>query len=187
MAPGDIVDSGAEIASVWSNQLSYLPNSVNVNAASYSCCMPHTHQRQFAKRGVMSTVLIAGMITGTMFLGIFTGCAPIITGFDSPAPSKRLDAIVEASSLEDSESLVKLIEKLRSSVPTERMFAIRSLEIRIGETFGYEHAAPAWQRLEAFYHWLAYLEDQGIDTSTMDDRVDDDEGSENKPIVNDEG
>ncbi len=49
------------------------------------------------------------------------------------------------------------------------MFAIRSLEIRTGETFGYDHAAHDWQRLEAFGRWVAYLEAQGIETSALTD------------------
>lgn len=91
------------------------------------------------------------------------GCLPETKpGFDSPAPSKRLDAIVDASRLEDDESLVKLVEKLRSQAPAERMFAIRSLEIRTGQTLGYDHAAEHWQRIEAYNLWLTWLQDQGI-------------------------
>ena len=96
---------------------------------------------------------------------LLSGCLPETKpGFDSPAPSKRLDAIVQASELEDTESLVKLVEKLRSHAPAERMFAIRSLEIRTGQTLGYDHAAEHWQRIEAYNRWLEWLNDQGITT-----------------------
>lgn len=96
---------------------------------------------------------------------LLPGCLPETKpGFDSPAPSKRLDAIVQASELEDTESLVKLVEKLRSHAPAERMFAIRSLEIRTGQTLGYDHAAEHWQRIEAYNRWLEWLNDQGITT-----------------------
>lgn len=91
------------------------------------------------------------------------GCVPQAKpGFDSPAPSKRLDAIVNASALEDDESLLKLVDKLRSPDATERMFAIRSLEIRTGETLGYEHAAPHWQRVEAYGRWVRRLKERDI-------------------------
>lgn len=103
-------------------------------------------------------------------LSTMSGCLPATkTGFDSPAPSKRIDAIVDASALEDDESLVKLVEKLRSNAPSERMFAIRSLEIRTGETLGYQHSAHDWQRVEAVGRWIEYLNEQGISTANMTD------------------
>jgi hypothetical protein len=42
------------------------------------------------------------------------------------------------------------------------MFAIRSLEIRTGETLGYNHAAEHWQRIAAYNRWLDWLESEGI-------------------------
>lgn len=84
-------------------------------------------------------------------------------GFDSPAPSKRLEAIAQASQREDNDSLVQLVEKLRSSDPAERMLAIRALEERTGETLGYDHAAPHWERIEAYNRWLEYLQNRGIE------------------------
>lgn len=118
-------------------------------------------------------------------LGLTSGCVPDVKpGFDSPAPSKRIDAIVDASGLEDDESLVKLVEKLRSFDPAERMFAIRSLEIRTGETLGYDHAAPDWQRLEAFNRWIEYLGEQEIETNAL---TDDGENNQNQPIEQDAG
>ena len=106
----------------------------------------------------------AARLTGLIALAaLLPGCLPETKpGFDSPAPSKRLDAIVQASELEDDESLVKLVEKLRSPVPSERMFAIRSLEIRTGETLGYDHAAEHWQRVDAYNRWLDWLEAHNI-------------------------
>ena len=137
--------------------------------------------------------VIAGVI-GVVVLGLgsVSGCIPESKpGFDSPAPSKRLDAIVNASSLEDDESLVRLVEKLRSFDPAERMFAIRSLEIRTGETFGYDHAAHDWQRLEAFGRWIEYLEGQGIETSALTDEggagEDAGEDAQKKPMERDAG
>lgn len=118
----------------------------------------------------------AGQSVGVRFLlgvalvlGTISGCLPESKpGFDSPSPSKRLDAIVDASDLEDTESLVKLVEKLRSFDPAERMFAIRSLEIRTGSTFGYDHGAHDWERIEAIGRWIEYLESEGIEMGPID-------------------
>jgi hypothetical protein len=128
----------------------------------------------------------AGIWTiGLVLIGSVSGCIPETkAGFDSPAPSKRLDAIVGASGLEDSESLVKLVEKLRSEVPAERMLAIRSLEVRTGTTLNYDHAAPHWQRIEGFERWVDYLEEHGIEAS---DLKDDGENTQNEPMEQDAG
>lgn len=161
MAPGDIVDLVLKIASVWSNQLSEYPNSVGASRDAYSCCMTQGRGRQ-----IVSEMFVVGV---SIVLCSVSGCITVESGFDSPAPSKRIDAIVDASALEDNESLLKLVEKLRSFDPAERMFAIRSLEIRTGETLGYDHAAHNWQRIEAFGRWVEYLDEQGIETSSIVD------------------
>lgn len=185
MAPGDIVDIGMKIASIWSNQLSEYPNSVGVSSDAYSCCMTQERKGQFGSRSVKA-VVFAAVLLG---LGLATGCIAIETGFDSPAPSKRLDAIVEASALEDDESLIKLVEKLRSTDPAERMFAIRSLEIRTGFTLDYHHAALNWQRVEAYIRWIGYLEEQGIETddltADLEDHVEHGEEAKNQPMEHD--
>ena len=107
------------------------------------------------------TLGLTALATAAMLL---PACLPETKpGFNSPAPSKRLDAIVDASRLDDDESLVKLVEKLRSFAPAERMFAIRSLEIRTGETLGYDHAAEHWQRIAAYNRWLDWLTGEGIE------------------------
>lgn len=125
------------------------------------------------------TTGLTALATAAMLL---PGCLPETKpGFYSPAPSKRLDAIVDASRLDDDESLVRLVEKLRSFAPAERMFAIRSLEIRTGETLGYNHAAEHWQRIAAYNRWLDWLESEGIqipDTLTRQpEQPSDQEGS----------
>lgn len=120
----------------------------------------HDRTRRVAHPQIMLLGFLTPALISTMLL---TGCLPDPkVGFDSPAPSKRLDAIVQASELEDDESLVKLVEKLRSHAPAERMFAIRSLENRTGETLDYNHADPHWQRVAAYNRWLQYLQDKGI-------------------------
>lgn len=113
-------------------------------------------QRRLAPRSVL-------LGTGLVLALLAPGCIPEPKGgFNSPAPSKRLDAIVGASELEDPESLVKLVEMLRSPDPAERMLSIRSLEKRTGETLAYDHAAPHWQRIEGYNRWLEWLQAEGI-------------------------
>ena len=117
-------------------------------------------------------------------LVLVPGCIPESkAGFDSASPSKRIDAIVDASALEDDESLVKLVMKLRSFAPAERMFAIRSLEIRTGETLGYEHGGHDWERIEAIARWIEYLEEQGIETSGLaEDKPDNGDADQKQSI-----
>ncbi len=81
------------------------------------------------------------------------GCLKTHTGFDSPAPGKRLDAIAQSSQGTDKESLAQLVEKLSSTDPAERMLAIRALEKREGTTLGFHHSAPKWERIEAIERW----------------------------------
>ncbi len=109
-----------------------------------------------------------------MGVSIVGGCFPDQpVSFDSPAPTKRLDAIARASEDTDSETLEKLVQKLGSTDPAERMLAIRALERREGTTLGYDHAAPAWERLEAIERWRERL---GMDDE--EGRSQDGEGTE---------
>lgn len=87
------------------------------------------------------------------------------TGFDSPSPGKRLDAIAGAAQEDDQESRIQLVEKLGSTDPAERMLAIGALEKREGMTHGYKHSDPEWKRLEAIEKWRQHvgLSDAGVD------------------------
>lgn len=102
--------------------------------------------------------LSAWVLLGLLAIG--AGCQQIQTGFDSPAPTKRIDAIVGASELRDLHSLGRLIEQLESEDPAARMLAIRALEKRTGNTLGYDHAAPRWERIEAVNRWIDYYNEQ---------------------------
>jgi hypothetical protein len=90
------------------------------------------------------------------------------TGFDSPSPTKRLDAIAQSSQETDKKSLGQLVEKLSSTDPAERMLAIRALEKREGTTLGYDHAAPKWERIEAINRWNERLGLSDNDDSSAD-------------------
>lgn len=90
------------------------------------------------------------------------GCFPTLEpAFDSPAPSKRLDAIVDAAARDDRSTIPPLIEMLDSDDPAERMLAIRALErISGGETFGYRYADPEWLRQESVNRWAEWAESE---------------------------
>ncbi len=88
------------------------------------------------------------------------GCFPTLEpAFDSPAPAKRLDAIVDAAARDDRSTVPPLIDMLDSDDPAERMLAIRALErISGGQTFGYRYADPEWRRRESINRWVKWAE-----------------------------
>lgn len=90
------------------------------------------------------------------------GCFPTLEpAFDSPAPSKRLDAIVDAAAQDDRSTIPPLIDMLDSDDPAERMLAIRALErISGGQTFGYRYADPEWLRRESVNRWVDWAESE---------------------------
>lgn len=88
------------------------------------------------------------------------GCIPTErAGFDAASPSRRLDAIVQASEPgSDPDTIARLVEQLDSQDPAARMLAIRALESRTGETKGYIHTDPEWKRQAAVDRWITSLE-----------------------------
>lgn len=115
--------------------------------------------------------LIGTLLGAVLFMG---GCPNPKVGFDSPAPTKRMDAIAQAADQTDPESRRMLVDKLGSEDPSERMLAIRALEKREGTTLGYDHAAPDWERLEAIQKWRTRI---GLSNSDLSDNTDDSDGS----------
>lgn len=100
---------------------------------------------------VSAIALAGGLLT-------MTGCPSAKTAFDSPAPSKRLDAIVDAAAKNDRSSYRQLVDMLGSDDPVERMLAIRALERITHQTLGYRHQDPEWKRLESVNRWEQWLE-----------------------------
>lgn len=100
---------------------------------------------------------------------VMTGCIPSEKpGFDAASPSRRLDAIVQASDPQaDAVSLARLVEQLESQDAAARMLAIRALERRTGETLGYTHTDPKWKRQESINRWLIYLDSGGSDSDLV--------------------
>lgn len=142
-------------ARIGGNPLSANPNTYGLSPKAYSSCVTRAMAIRASSWRYTRWALLG------MALTPLTGCIPDPKiGFDSPAPSKRLDAIVQASELEDDESLVKLVEMLRSHAPAERMLAIRSIEQRTGETLGFDHAAEHWERIAAYNRWLEWLDER---------------------------
>ena len=90
------------------------------------------------------------------------GCPSTPTGFDSPDPNMRLDAILDAARTPGQPNQIpRLIEQLQSLDPAARMLAIRTLERMTGQTMGYDHAAPAWQRVPAVRRWADWAIEHG--------------------------
>jgi hypothetical protein len=86
---------------------------------------------------------------------------PVPQGFDSPDPTARLTAIADAGERGDRAAVHELIRQLESTDPGARLLAIRSLQRITGETFGYDYAAPWWERAESVARWQAWARDQG--------------------------
>lgn len=105
-------------------------------------------------RRTTTACLAAGLVL------MSAGCIPTErAGFDAASPSRRLDAIVQASAPDsDPATLARLIEQLESQDPAARMLAIRALESRTGQTMGYIHTDPKWQRQLAVDRWVDSLE-----------------------------
>ncbi|MFN7022229.1 MAG: HEAT repeat domain-containing protein [Phycisphaerales bacterium] len=98
---------------------------------------------------------LAALVGAVLSLG---GCAgvPDEASFSRPDPSARLKAIQAAAVSDDQESLRELIKCLESDDPAERMLAIRALERRTGQTFGYDHSARRGARDEAVERWVEW-------------------------------
>jgi hypothetical protein len=98
------------------------------------------------------------------------GCIPPVQeGFDSPDPTRRLDAIRRAADERDTGAIPDLVAQLESTDPAARLLSIRTLEDLTGETLGYDPSAPEWQRSEAVDRWAAWArEDTPPDPMTPD-------------------
>ncbi|MEZ6242128.1 MAG: hypothetical protein R3B57_03715 [Phycisphaerales bacterium] len=115
----------------------------------------------------LSVIVLAG---GFLMM---PGCPSAKTAFDSPAPSKRLDAIVDAAAKNDRSSYRPLVDMLSSDDPAERMLAIRTLERLTNQTFGYRHQDPEWKRLESVNRWEQWLESNQTGQAQGGDTADD--------------
>lgn len=77
-------------------------------------------------------------------------------GLHSPDPAMRLEAVVEAAARHDQGAISALIPLLGSSDAAERLLAIDTLERLTGQRFGYDYAAPEYQRRLAIARWMEW-------------------------------
>ncbi len=96
---------------------------------------------------------------------VLLGCAPPVRiGLDSPDPQGRTIALARAADGADEASVPKMIDLLNSVDPAQRFLAIKGLENRTGETFGYVHYAPEAERIAAQERWAAWWAEQNQET-----------------------
>ncbi len=89
------------------------------------------------------------------------GCRPgQVAGFDSPQPAARIDAILEAARSGDRSAIPDLIVMLDADDPLTRLLSIQTLEDLTGQTLGYEHDAPEFERSEAVGRWVRWYESE---------------------------
>jgi len=87
---------------------------------------------------------------------LLVGCAPSVTEatFDDPDPTRRLYATENAVEAGDLEAVPHLIEGLDSDDPAVRFMSVHGLRRLTGQSFGYDHYAPAWEREAATARWV---------------------------------
>ena len=91
-----------------------------------------------------------------LVLGSVVSCGQPATsgGFDSPIPAARLHALRQAARSGDRSSLKRIVELLDSDDAAVRLLAILTLERLTGETYGYHHYAPRWDREASIRLWI---------------------------------
>jgi len=103
--------------------------------------------------------LARAALVGTACIGSLSGCVPTEpVSLQARDPVKRMEAIVDAAEEHDRSQIPGLVKLLDSDDPATRMLAIRSLEQITGETHGYDHAAPRYERDKAVDEWVAAVE-----------------------------
>lgn len=79
--------------------------------------------------------------------------------FESVDPAEQTLAVarVQESGLTNQE-LRELVERLDADDPALRMLAIQTLEMHVGDDFGYDFSAPPSKRRPAIDRWQEYAE-----------------------------
>ncbi|MFG0258077.1 MAG: HEAT repeat domain-containing protein [Phycisphaerales bacterium JB043] len=107
----------------------------------------------------------SAILCGTAALAVSVGCrVSMRAGFDSPDPQERAIALARSLESEDPRTIPELIRSLDSSDPVARLMAIKALEKRTDETFGYRHYDPPWVREEAIERWAQWWRSQQEET-----------------------
>jgi hypothetical protein len=89
--------------------------------------------------------------------GALGACHSPPRGFDSPDPSARMDAVVDAARRKDTGAVPKIVPLLESDDPATRLVSIRALEQLTGRTLGYDYAASEASRHEAVGRWREFV------------------------------
>lgn len=89
---------------------------------------------------------------------VWTGCADpsSVVGFEEYDSAARVRAIQQAGASKDRSAVPKLIARLESDDPAERLLAIRALERITGETHGFDHAGRTDERAAAVERWRSW-------------------------------
>lgn len=85
-------------------------------------------------------------------------CSSPPGGFDSPEPAARLNAVTAAARENDQAAIPSLIALLDSDDPAVRMYSFLTLEKLTHESFGYDYAAPEWERRPAVDRWIDWYQ-----------------------------
>lgn len=96
---------------------------------------------------------------------VLTGCLPseqaaVRGNFRANDTPGKVPAIVNAAENDGEDDLAELIHALSDKDPAVRLFAIRSLEQRSGQTFGYRYYEQPQKRQPAVDRWHVWLKDQ---------------------------
>ncbi len=97
---------------------------------------------------------VAAAIGGCDGLG---SADPLVGRLQSGDPSVRIAACVQAAESSDGRTLPLLVDRLEDNSADVRMFAIRALEKKTGQTFGYVAYADAADRAAAVRRWRQWL------------------------------
>ena len=91
-----------------------------------------------------------------MVIGSMVSCGQPATsgGFDSPMPAAKLHALSQVARTGDRSALKRVVELLDSDDAAVRLLAISTLTHLTGETFGYRHYAPRWDREDSIQQWV---------------------------------
>ncbi len=100
-----------------------------------------------------------------MVIGSLVSCGQPASsgGFDSPMPSARLHALSEAARTGDRSDIKRIVELLDSDDAAVRLIAISTLERLTGETFGYRHYDPRWDREDSIKLWVNAIRQNTFD------------------------
>ena len=110
-----------------------------------------------------------GLMIGRRLLGVpglllLCSCGPSMTegGFDAASPAARSHAIEQAARAGDLDAVPKIVEQLDADDPAIRMLAIDALHRLTGETYGFHHYDPPYERHAAIRRWVTAVQSGAV-------------------------